>query len=187
MLFDAIEADVHGKEEFVQNMAKRIQEMKNDINKLDDYIRVLNFVNGMLPQIGANARPVGTAINDGFGVSPGDNQIVDSSEPMLGGVSFISGTIRQEEEDRLKKMVFRATRGKALCHTRTFSQDGVDKVVYMVVFQDIANTADRVQKICDSFMGQRFDVPELARVAEVTTQTTKDITKSRDLLRTSEL
>lgn len=56
----------------------------------------------------------------------------------------------------------------------------------MVVFQDISNTSDRVQKICDSFMGQRFDIPEIGRVREVNEQTQQEISKSRELLKTSE-
>ena len=55
----------------------------------------------------------------------------------------------------------------------------------MVVFQDISGTSDRVQKICDSFMGQRFDIPELGRVASVIENTEKEVTKSRQLLNTS--
>lgn len=105
---------------------------------------------------------------------------------MLGGVQFISGTIRSEEQDRLKKMIFRATRGKALTYFFDFMQGGQSKTVYMVVFQDISGTSERVQKICDSFMGQRFDIPELGRVAEVTRNTTFEIDKSRKLLETSQ-
>jgi vacuolar-type H+-ATPase subunit I/STV1 len=45
LLFDAIETDVADKEEFVQRMSKQITDMDVDINKMDDYIRVLNFVN----------------------------------------------------------------------------------------------------------------------------------------------
>lgn len=55
----------------------------------------------------------------------------------------------------------------------------------MVVFQDISGTSDRVQKICDSFMGQRFDIPELGRVPSVVENTEKEVTKSRQLLNTS--
>lgn len=118
LLFDAIEADVNDKEEFVQRMSKQINDMNTDINKLDDYIRVLNFVNQMVSQLGGNARPAqarGDHNNSIQGTKEGD-QLADASEPMLGGVSFISGTIRQEEQDRLKKMIFRATRGKALTY-----------------------------------------------------------------------
>jgi len=40
-------------------------------------------------------------------------------------------------------------------------QDGVQKVVYMVVFQDGPMIRDRIQKVCDSFMGSRFEIPGL--------------------------
>jgi len=63
---------------------------------------------------------------------------------------------------------------------------GVSKSAYIVVFQDLSNTAERVQKICDSFMGQRFDIPELGRVLEVTRTTQQEMDKSRQLLATSE-
>jgi hypothetical protein len=73
------------------------------------------------------------------------SQLVDEANaPMLGEINFISGTIRGEEQDRLRKLVFRATRGKALTFFQDFLQNGVSKVVYMVVFQDIQGTADRV-------------------------------------------
>lgn len=58
LLFDAIETDVADKEEFVQRMCKQVADMEVDINKMDDYIRVLNFVNQMVAQLGGNARPV---------------------------------------------------------------------------------------------------------------------------------
>lgn len=45
LLFDAIETDVADKEEFVQRMVRQIGDMQTDINKLDDYIKVLQFVN----------------------------------------------------------------------------------------------------------------------------------------------
>ena len=56
---------------------------------------------------------------------------------MLGEINFICGTIKGEEQDRLRKLVFRATRGKALTFFKDFVQHGVTKCVYMVVFQDI--------------------------------------------------
>jgi len=58
LLFDAIEADVHDKEEFVQRMVKQIADMTNDINKLDDYINVLGYVNTIVASLGGNAQPV---------------------------------------------------------------------------------------------------------------------------------
>jgi len=61
----------------------------------------------------------------------------------------------------MRKMLFRATRGQALTHFRTFEQDDVQKVAYLVVFQAMGKGRDKIQRICDSFMGQRFEIPNL--------------------------
>ena len=77
--------------------------MQTDINKMDDYKRVLNFVRQMVPQLG-NAKPVVNRMNSDVnsfnsingGSSPG--QLIDeASHPMLGEIQFISGTIKAED------------------------------------------------------------------------------------------
>ena len=62
---------------------------------------------------------------------------------------------------RLKKMVYRATRGKALTHFEdlvnadlrdyTGSVNLSLRTVYVIVFQDGQTVRDRLSKICDSF------------------------------------
>lgn len=109
LLFDAIEQDVADKEEFVQRMSKQIQEMQNDVNKMDDYKQVLKFVKSMVPQLGG-ARPMNPKVGDEE--LKGSIQMSGDSSPLLeGGISFIAGTIQAIEQDRMKKMLFRATRG----------------------------------------------------------------------------
>lgn len=79
------------KEEFVQRMTKQINDMQTDINKMDDYKRVLNFVKAMVPQFG-NAKPVSNrqgseqlngSINGGNGTK---EAFADESAPMLGEI-----------------------------------------------------------------------------------------------------
>ena len=53
---------------------------------------------------------------------------------MLGQLQFISGTIQEQEAERLKRLIFRATRGKALTLLNSFIQGEVLKTAYMVVF-----------------------------------------------------
>jgi len=79
----------------------------------------------------------------------------------LVSVSYLAGTILKEDQDRLRKMVFRATRGKAL----TYFEDilGADlkdysgevrmqlRTVYVLVFQDGQTVRDKLTKVCDSF------------------------------------
>lgn len=49
-------------------------------------------------------------------------------------ISFVAGTIKDDECDRMRRMLYRITRGKALTHFREFEQDGQRKAVYMVVY-----------------------------------------------------
>lgn len=101
-------------------------------------------------------------------VHEGENEAqIDASEPLMqGDLQFIAGTIKDGEQERMKRMLFRATRGQALTHFRYFLQDGVGKVTYLVVFQSMGKSKDRIQRICDSFMGQRFEIPNLASLPE---------------------
>lgn len=81
-------------------------------------------------------------------------------------ISFVAGTIKDSEKERMTRLLFRTTRGKALTYFHDFVQGDVNKAVYMVVYQDGAMIRDRVQKICDSFMGQRFEVPPLSNIKQ---------------------
>ena len=63
---------------------------------------------------------------------------------------------------RFKKLIFRATRGKAFTSFADYKvspddrmrnvNDYDNKIVYMVMFEDGGYIRDRVQKICSSFM-----------------------------------
>jgi hypothetical protein len=64
-----------------------------------------------------------------------------ANAPLLGGaginISFVAGTINDGDEPmRMARMLFRATRGKALTHfaEKPFIQDGKPKITYMIVF-----------------------------------------------------
>lgn len=87
--------------------------------------------------------------------------------------------------ERMKRMLFRFTRGRALTHCKTFVQDGVTKVAYLVVFNYSGNSSDRVKKICDSFMGNSFDIPDMDSLDSVKKDVAIKITKSYSLHATS--
>ena len=63
-----------------------------------------------------------------------------------GGVSiaFVAGSIRDGEQERMNRMLFRVTRGKALTYFREYDQDGEPRITYMVVYQDGDVIRDRV-------------------------------------------
>lgn len=57
--------------------------------------------------------------------------------------------------------------------------------MYIVVYQGFAGTFDRVNKVIDTFMGERFDMPTLHKIAEEAAKKTAELTKSNALLATS--
>lgn len=61
----------------------------------------------------------------------------------------------------------------------------MEKVAYLVVFSAAGGNKDRVQKVCDSFMGQRFEIPEMSSLEGVLLETKGRIMKSKSLYDTS--
>lgn len=135
LLFEAIEEDVREREKFVSDQTKTIENIKDNINELEDYKHVVDFIEEMTSSL-AGARPA----------QPNRDieQQVDSQPMMEGSLQFIAGTIKHDEQERMKKMLFRNTRGKALTYFKTFQQDGGEKVAYLVVFNASGGNKDRV-------------------------------------------
>ena len=96
----------------------------------------------------------------------------------------MAGTVATDETLRFKKMVFRATRGKALTYFRDLDAQGLadysgamdkrQRSVYVIVFQEGSHLRDRLAKICDSFMGRTVEIPHNMSAQEL-------ITRIRDL------
>lgn len=111
-------------------------------------------------------------------------------------ITQIAGTIDTDEKSRLKKLLFRSTRGKALTYFYDMPLDNSkpldlsklppkQRSVYVVVFQDGRQIRDRIIKVCDSFMGQRFDVPALSTLKQKMVEIRRHIDESKNLRITS--
>jgi V-type H+-transporting ATPase subunit a len=106
-----------------------------------------------------------------------DNHGVASQALGMVAISYMAGTIAKDESLRFKKMVFRATRGKALTYFRDLDTQGLadysgqlDKklrTVYVIVFQEGPHFRSRLTKICDSFMGRSVEIPHALGQAEL--------------------
>lgn len=72
----------------------------------------------------------------------------------------------KEEQERFNRLIFRVTRGNAMVCFKEFTKPIVDyfgketlKTVYIIVFQEGEFIRDRINRICDSFMGNRYEIP----------------------------
>lgn len=133
-----------------------------------DYEKVLRTVSIIIPRI-QQGQDVRASMHGGLHPTGLQNHSVsddEKSQPLIGGrgedgnvfITHIAGTIETTEKERLKKLLFRATRGKALTYFYDFevmNAAGVkqQKSVYIVVFQEGRMIRERIVRICDSFMG----------------------------------
>jgi hypothetical protein len=54
-----------------------------------------------------------------------------------GAISFMAGTIMNEERERMIRLLFRISKGKAFtCFGEPFLHEEHSKIVYMVVYQE---------------------------------------------------
>ena len=84
-----------------------------------------------------------------------------------GGVKIgkIIGTCLNDDLMRLKRLLFRSTRGNALVLTKntggieTFDKKVIPKSVFIVVFQEGEILRQRIETICDNFSKNKYKVP----------------------------
>jgi len=166
MFFESIEEDIKIKENFVQDQTRKSKEIHDSFTLLFEYKTVLIKADQIL-QINARGLAVGVN-NSGAEASLNSDE---NANPLIEhqgiAVGHIAGTINKDEEFRFKKLIFRSTRGNALTYFDDFQQPIKDyygnechKSVYVVIFQDGSSIRDKILKICDSFMGERFEIPE---------------------------
>jgi hypothetical protein len=153
LLFEEIEHDVLDKEKFVIEQTEKLREMNESFYTMLDYEKVLENVKEILPRLnGGQLNKInapGGAINnnnDEEEKNTGGAVSINSAEriPLLDGdnvfIANIAGTIEADEKPRLKKLLFRATRGKALTFFTDYEiklapgANPKKKTVYIVVF-----------------------------------------------------
>jgi hypothetical protein len=78
-------------------------------------------------------------------------------------IERVAGVVANDEVARFRKLIFRATKGKSFMFTEPYvdkDDPKLSKSVYIITYYDGQHTRDRIYKICDSFSGQRYSLPE---------------------------
>lgn len=168
-MFEEIEKKVADKEKFVTEQSERLKEMDDSYNTLKDYLEVLKKAQQL--NISGSG---GASFNDNEmgGINRGSHHSEDPRNPLIQGdsdlkFSHVAGVIESDEKQRMKKLLFRATKGTTLVIFSDFDEPVKDssgkevlKSAYFVTFQDVPHIRSRVIRICESFNGQRFDLPQ---------------------------
>jgi len=107
------------------------------------------------------------SINDALaGEEDNDRQgLIDGGGKSI-NIEHIAGVVDQTEIERLRRLIFRSTRGKSYMYISAY-EDQADvgnarRSVYIIVFQNGPTIKEKIERICDSFPGQRYEIPELS-------------------------
>ena len=108
------------------------------------------------------------SINAGMGEDDNDRQgLIDSSGKSI-NIEHIAGVVDQTEIERLRRLIFRSTKGKSYMYIQQYDDQAdvgnARRSVYIIVFQNGPHIKEKIERICDSFSGQRYEIPELPQI-----------------------
>mmetsp|Transcript_13732 Transcript_13732/g.23419 ORF Transcript_13732/g.23419 Transcript_13732/m.23419 type:complete len:236 (+) Transcript_13732:376-1083(+) len=144
-----------------------MKEAETLLNSLKDCLQVYKVAQAMIPQLqGQFNDKVGQDIENRGSINPRMDEnmgLIDGQQKSI-NIQHVAGVIEQNEIERLRRLIFRSTKGKSFMYIQEYSDDEDDNMkkrsVYIIVFWDGQHIRDRIQKICDSFSGQRYELPE---------------------------
>ena len=157
LLLDEIMKDINKEEKFAQEQSMRLRESEVALQNVRDCYHVLRVAQKMIPQLNQHVRG---DMEQGSG-NMDQKPLIDNK---LISIERVAGVVESEEVVRFRKLIFRATKGKSFMYTEQFTDsdhpENKARVVYIITYYDGAHIRDKIQRICDSFSGQRFNLPE---------------------------
>jgi hypothetical protein len=92
--------------------------------------------------------------------SDNDRQgLIDSTGKSI-NIEHIAGVVDQTEIERLRKLIFRSTKGKSYMYISGYEDraevGNARRSVYIIVFQNGPHIKEKIERICDAFPGQRY-------------------------------
>lgn len=79
--------------------------------------------------------------------------------------------VDQADIERLQRLIFRSTKGKSYLFKQEFNEDLYEasekreaKSVYIIMYWEGAHIKNKIERICDSFGGQRYELPPLNEI-----------------------
>ena len=158
LLLEEIQKEIEKQERFIQEQNLRIRESADTLRSNKECYQVLCVAQKMIPQLNQHVQ------------GDYENQMVHSAEKAkliddkVISIERCAGVVDTEEVVRFRKLIFRATKGKSFMYTEQYEdpeEPNSQRSVYIITFYDGAHTRDKIFRICDSFTGQRYNLPDL--------------------------
>jgi len=99
----------------------------------------------------------------------------------------VAGVIEKPQLERLRRLIFRATKGKSFLFVQDYKNDEQvgdrpPRCVYIIMYWAGATIREKIFRICDSFDGQRFDLPHPEAVDRQIKRMSQSILDARNVL-----
>lgn len=180
-LFDSVEHEVAEDE-------KKIVELINSYDSISenlDYIKEKKAVYDKISQL------ILSGTSDIFDIQK--NQKLASSEEELdkSGINTIAGVVKAEDEIKMKRMIFRISRGRA---TPTFfdleirtsaNKEKIIKKIFTIFFPGGPENIllQKLIKVCDIYNASRFSIPRYDQIKSEIVQLQNDINEKEGYLK----
>lgn len=109
-------------------------------------------------------------------------------------ISTIAGVVDKIESEKLRRFIFRSTRGKAMFFTEDVSpellkEEGIDKpkTMYIVMYERGETMDEKIKRICDSFMGDTYDLSTSEDYTHKIKEVSAQIYDSKDVMKNTKL
>lgn len=181
-ILDYVKKTIEQQQEFLEEQNERIENMYSDYNDLLEYRQVTLASKELMErdevkEIRERISSFSEAsivhdpeesmkfIEDNLGSEIGSEMNVS----LHGGVKIgrIVGTCMNDDLLRLKRLLFRSTRGNVLVLTKntggieTFEKKIIPKSVFIVVFQDGEQLRKKIEHITQNFSKNRYNLPNV--------------------------
>lgn len=186
LLFEEIQREISNQEAFIITQSQQLKEAESTLHDLMDCIQVMRTANEMLPGVEQRFQQIHG--QQGPDIEGGNQQQQLLQESVSSNFSKIAGVIESTEVERLKRLVFRATKGKSFVFTQDFFDQAngqqvarATRSVYIIMYWDGDLVRDKIQRICDSFTGNRYELPDMSQMQSEIARVTQRIEDARNV------
>lgn len=180
LLFEEIQKDISKQEAFIQAQNAQMKEAEYSLQNLTDCLQVFKVAEEIIPNLANRLNEQGPGDADG-----------DEGAGLMGAaesnLNKVAGVVEKTEIERLRRLIFRATKGKSFMFVQDYEADEdigqvARRSVYVIMYWDGQHIRERIARICDSFSGQRFELPPLGEIQDQIARVTTSIADARSVL-----
>ncbi len=142
-------------------------------------------------------------IHSGGLFNPNEIQI-ENREDGWGMLNFLTGTIKSEDEIKMRRTIFRISKGRAIIYftdydyenenkpsqySKTIKKSGQLKKIFTIFFQKSEENILKlkIMKILDLFAATRYNVPDPKEISNIVSQVSDEIKTQRIFLQEAEI